>query len=104
MRRVLLVGVAALVQWVASAAYASSCAEPTPFTSIPDGAHATREEMLSAQRSMKGYDNAVKAYADCLRDAGDTSNKADMAVDKLQKLAGRFNQELQAFKQHNGAS
>jgi hypothetical protein len=104
MRRVLLVGVAVLMQCAVSAALANNCAEPMPFTEIPNGAHATREQMLAAQRSMKSYDNAVKTYTDCLHDAGDTSNKADQAVDTLQKLAARFNQELQAFKQHNGAS
>lgn len=102
MRRVLW-AVIAVTQFAAAAATAG-CTEPTPFTEIPSGASATREEMLSAQRSLKAYDNAVKAYSDCLHDAGDTSNRANQAVDKLQKLAERFNAELHTFKERNGAS
>jgi hypothetical protein len=104
MRCVLLAGVVVLAQFAALAAYASNCTEPEPFTDIPSGAQATREQMLSAQRAMKSYDNAVKAYTDCLHDAGDSSGKINQAVDRLQKLAERFNDELRLFKQRNGAT
>jgi hypothetical protein len=92
-----------LMQIAASAAMAGGCTEPPPYTEIPSGVSATREEMLSAQHALKVYDNAVKAYSDCLHDAGDTSNRADTAVEKLQKVAERFNTELRAFKGRNGA-
>jgi hypothetical protein len=82
----------------------AACSEPVTLVEIPSGAKASREEMLSAQRAMKAYDNAVRAYSDCLHDEGDTSNKANIAVDKLQRLAERFNVELHAFKERNGAS
>jgi hypothetical protein len=52
---------------------------------------------------MKAYDNAVKAFSDCLQAEGDTSNRANTAVDRLMKLAEKFNVELHAFKEHNGA-
>jgi hypothetical protein len=104
MRCVLLAGVVVFAQFAASAAYAALCTEPVPFTDIPSGAQATRDQMLSAQRGMKAYDIAVKAYTDCLHDAGESSDKINQAVDRLHKLADRFNDELHAFKQHNGAS
>jgi hypothetical protein len=93
-----------LAHLVASAAYAGNCIEPAPFTDIPSGAHATREQMLAAQRGLKSYDVAVRAYTDCLQQSGDTSNKANQTVDKLHQLADRFNEELQAFKKANGAT
>jgi hypothetical protein len=100
-----LAGVLMLAQFAAIPVFAAGCSEPPPFASeIPDGANATREQMLSAQRAVKVYDNAVKAYSECLRDAGDTSNKANVAVDRLQHIAERFNVELHAFKERNGAS
>ena len=83
---------------------AGGCTEPVPFTEIPNGAKATREEMLAAQRAMKAYDIAVKAFSDCMQSEGDTSNRVNLAVDKLQHLAEKFNIELHAFKERNGAS
>ena len=103
--KILFLPVAVLVaQLAASQALAGNCVEPAPYTDIPSGAKASRDEMLSAQRAMKVYDNAVKAYSDCLHDEGDTTNKANVAVDRLQHLADRFNTELHAFKERNGAS
>lgn len=99
-----LLGAMIVAQFVSRAAFAASCIEPTPFTEIPSGASATRDEMLAAQRAMKVYDNAVKAFSDCLRDAGDTSGRVNAAVEKLQKLADRFNVELHAFKERNGGA
>jgi hypothetical protein len=98
-----LAGVVLLAQFAAVPAMAGSCTEPAAFTDIPSGARATREQMLTAQRSMKVYDNAVKAYSDCLHDAGDTSNRANLAIDRLARLAERFNVELHTFKERNGA-
>lgn len=102
MKSVLVAGVVLLAQFAVLPALAG-CTEPVPTAEIPNGAKATREEMLAAQRAMKAYDNAVKAYTDCLQADGDTSNRANVAVDKLQKLAEKFNVELHAFKEHNGA-
>jgi hypothetical protein len=79
---------------------------------IPSGSAATRAEMVAAQKAVKAYDIAVRAYADCLQQenavAGDQSKLAeeydrrtDAEVDKLQRLADRFNNELRAFKARN---
>jgi hypothetical protein len=100
---VVVTGVLLFAQLAAAPVLAGGCSEPAAFSDIPSGASATREQMLSAQRAMKAYDNAVKAYSDCLHDAGDTSNKANLAVDRLAHLAERFNTELHAFKERNGA-
>jgi hypothetical protein len=103
MKTLLLAGAFLVAQAVALPARAG-CTEPTPVTELPNGAKASRDEMLSAQRAMKAYDNAVKAYTDCLHDDGDTSNKSNAAVDRLQHMAERFNVELHTFKERNGAS
>ena len=97
-------GAIVVTQFVSGAAVAAVCIEPTPFTEIPAGASATREQMLSAQHAMKAYDNAVKDFTDCMRDSGDTSGRANQAVERLQKLADRFNLELHAFKERNGGT
>lgn len=83
---------------------------------IPDGAKASRDQMIAAQRAVKGSDTAVKAYGDCLQQQLDAQvaaggDKQHMAVvcdkmnntevDELQKLADKFNEELRAFKARN---
>jgi hypothetical protein len=104
MKRLFLAAVLVLAQFGARAAFAAECVEPPPVTDIPNGASATREQMLSAQRTIKAYDIAVKTYSDCLRDSNDVTNRANQAVEKLQKLAEKFNVQLIAFKERNGAS
>jgi hypothetical protein len=104
MKTLCLVLTVLVAQLAISEALAGSCVEPAPYTDIPSGAKASRDEMLSAQRAMKSYDNAVKAYSDCLHEEGDTTNKVNVAVDRLQHLAERFNTELHAFKERNRAS
>ncbi len=83
---------------------------------IPDGATATRDQMIAAQRAVKAYDTAVKAYGDCLQQQLDKQVAAggnkeflsvqydkmnNIEVDKLQKLADKFNEELRVFKARN---
>jgi hypothetical protein len=104
-KRIWLASVIVAAQFAAQAAHAGTCVEPATFSDdIPNGASATREAMLAAQRAIKAYDNAVKAFADCLRDAGDTSNRANAAVQNLEKIAGHFNDQLKVFKERNGAT
>ena len=81
----------------------ADCIEPVMLSAIPDGASASRAEMLVAQRAIKSYENAVGEYLSCLQRAGDVSPKGNMARDKLQKLVDRFNQELTAFKAKSGS-
>jgi hypothetical protein len=102
---------------VAAPAFAD-CSVPTLSLSIPDGAKASKDEMLAAQRTIKEYNVAVTDFTTCLtneRDAkiaagGDKmsdsdrqrvsseyNTRANAVVDKLQKLADKFNTERKAF-------
>src|ERR1700761_1326648 len=105
MKWVWLGSILVLAQFAAGSATAANCVEPPAYSDeIPNGSSASRDAMLSTQRSIKAYDNAVKAYADCLRDSGDTSHKGDVAVQKLEALASKFNDQLKLFKERNGAT
>ena len=97
-----------LAALVAAPAFAD-CTAPDGSVQIPSGAAATRDEMVAAQKAVKAYDNAVRAYSDCLQQQkalnGDNTKLADefdrrtaAELDKLQRLADRFNVELRAFK------
>ena len=113
-----LLPVSLLTLWMASPAFAD-CTVPNFDFAIPDGTKATREEMLTAQHSIREGDTALKAFADCLKaeqDAkiaagGDGMKDADKVkisneyatrqntqVEKLQKLADAFNVALRAYK------
>lgn len=94
----------------------ASCTAPDTTIQIPDGSKANRDQMIAAQRAVKAYDSAVKAYSDCLQQQLDAKVAAggdktllaaqydrlnNSQVDKLQKLADKFNEELRAFKARN---
>lgn len=95
----------------------AGCSAPESAVQIPDGGTATRDQMVAAQRAIRAYDTAVKAYGDCLQHELDaklaigSGNKQQLEaqydrlnnaeVDKLQRLAGKFNDELRAFKAKN---
>ena len=80
--------------------------------------------MIAAQRAVRAFDAAVKEYGECLKSAqeaeiaaaGDKlsddmrtkivskyADKTNVEVDKLQKMADKFNAELKAYKAKNPA-
>ncbi len=114
----LLPAMACTVALAAGAAYAD-CPYPVAPAKIPDGATATLEEMLAGQKAVKEYEKAINDYNACIdkaleddiAKAGDQlkpQQKADMqkieaqkhnaAVDQLQSVADRFNEQIKVFK------
>jgi hypothetical protein len=102
----------------AGAAYAD-CPYPAAPDKLPDGRSATLEEMVAGQKAVKDYDKAINDYVGCIdkeldaqiTKAGDTlkpEQKADMqkveaqkhnaAIDQLQSVADRFNEQVKVFK------
>jgi hypothetical protein len=103
----------------ATAAAYADCPYPQAPTKIPDGATATLEEMVAGQKAIAAYQKAINDYNACidkeLDDAiakgGDKlkpAQKADMqrveaqkhnaAVDQLQAIADRFNEQVKVYK------
>ncbi|HEY6452419.1 MAG TPA: hypothetical protein VIX87_07450 [Steroidobacteraceae bacterium] len=104
--------IAALFAAFASGPLYADCAVPDSTVQIPDGATATKEEMIAAHKAVEAFNVAVKAYSDCLAQeqadkvaAGGDKIKlqAEYAglnnaqVDKVQALADKFNTELKAY-------
>jgi hypothetical protein len=100
------------------AAYAE-CSYPPAPANLPDGRTATMEEMVAGQKAVKEYDTAIKSYVTCIdkelddsiAKAGDQlkpQQKSDMqhveaqkhnaAIDQLQAVADRFNEQVKVFK------
>jgi hypothetical protein len=107
----------------------ADCSYPPPPTKIPDGNTATKQEMLEAKAAVTQYNKDINAYVACIKleheaamtnvksKAGDKptpEQKADMermeqmeiqknnaAVDQLQAIADRFNEQVRIFKAKN---
>jgi hypothetical protein len=96
----------------------ANCVIPDATVQIPDGATATKDEMITAHKAVVAYDAAVKAYSDCLAQeltdkiaaGGDKTTLPaeyvklnDTQVEKVQQLADKFNAELKAYNAAKGA-
>jgi hypothetical protein len=119
---VLIMGLAA------NAAYAD-CSYPAPPAKLPDGNTATLEEMVAGQKTVKEYDKAINAYIACIQlERSDKVQQAaksgekptaeqkkamddlermevqkhNAAVDQLQSVADRFNEQVKVYKAKNG--
>jgi hypothetical protein len=113
----------ALLGLVAGPVYAT-CSYPKAPEKMPDGNTATLEEMLAAKKSVDGYNKEMEAYLSCIklehdeamaRDAATLTEeqKKDMekrqvqknnaAVDELEQVAGRLNEQIRIWKAKSAA-
>lgn len=100
----------------------ADCTYPRAPEAPPDGNTATKDQMISAKHDFDRYNGEMNSYLDCLKleiDAAapkdptkltpDEKKKADAqqkilvqknnaAVDELQAVVGRFNEQLKIFK------
>ena len=122
-----LMAIAATAVLSAGTAYAD-CSYPTPPEHLPDGNTATMQDMVEAQKAVKEYDKAINAYVACIQlerdDAvgklakpGETPTaeqkkamqdmervevqKHNAAIDQLQSVADRFNEQVRVYKAKN---
>jgi len=103
----------------AAAPVYADCPYPQAPAKIPDGATATLEEMVAGQKAVGAYQKAINDYTGCIdKELDDALNKggdklkpeqkADMqrveaqkhnaAVDQLQAVADRFNEQVKVYK------
>lgn len=113
-----LLAFAATAALSAGAAFAD-CPYPAAPDKLPDGATASLQDMLAGQKAVGEYNKSVNDYVACidkeledaLAKAGDKikpEQKADMqrvetqkhnaAIDQLQTVADRFNEQVKVFK------
>lgn len=110
-----------LLMGVASA----ECIYPRAPASLPDGATATEEEMVSGMKTVKEYNTEVTAYLSCLEmemntriEAAGSDAPADQiaqikaihtkrhnaAVEELEAHAARFNEQVKTYKSRSKKS
>ena len=101
-------------------AHANCGPAPQPAFAIPDGAHASQDEMSAARDNLSEYSAQVAAYASCLdaeqadrgRNAGtDARHARDEDLDRgsaallrLASIVSCFSQQVQAFHATGGGS
>jgi len=71
-----------------------ACDRPTAPSSIPDGATASKEDMLAAKKAVDAFKSGIEEYLACEK----SSPKKVAAGAELVKVADRFNAQVKAFK------
>jgi len=87
-----LVSLAVLCAVVGTPVFA--CERPSAPTSIPDGATASKEDMLAAKKAVDAFKMSTEEYLACEKSGA----KKDGAAAELVKVADRFNAQVKAFK------
>jgi uncharacterized protein YfkK (UPF0435 family) len=107
----------ALIALAATGVAQAACIYPRAPDRLPDGATASFEEMAAAQKVVRQFNEDINAYNSCLdlemvslekSGAYDENRltelramqakKNNAAVDEVQSLADRFNEQLRIFK------
>ncbi|MBM4195556.1 MAG: hypothetical protein FJ197_00460 [Gammaproteobacteria bacterium] len=109
-----IAALSALAALAAANTAAAACAYP-PEIDVPNGARATKDEMVAANAAVKGYMAQVEEYLACLdreeADLGDAvtdeqkqlhTTRHNTAVDALNAVAARYNEQVQAYKKAGG--
>ena len=107
---VLALGTAAVAQ--------ADCTYPRAPDAPPDGNTATKDQMIAAKHDFDRYNGEMNSYLDCLKLEMDAAapkdpkkptadekkqaailvQKNNAAVDELQAVVGRFNEQLKIYK------
>jgi hypothetical protein len=104
-----MLAAAAAAYCVSLAAHADCVLPPAP-SKIPDGNSASEQEMITAMQTLKEYNADVDTYLKCLEfetkqnrlSAGDQEKMHNTAVDTMQKVASKFNEQVRTFKAKKG--
>ncbi|HUN75104.1 MAG TPA: hypothetical protein VMU40_11390 [Steroidobacteraceae bacterium] len=105
-----LAGAFTLLATFAPAPARADCLLPPPPSKVPDGASASQQEMITAMQTLKQYDGDVSIYLKCL-DYESRENrlapterdlKHDAAVNRLQQVVDKFNEQVRVFKSKHG--
>ena len=71
-----------------------ACERPSAPSSIPDGATASKEDMLAAKKAVDAFKSGMEEYFTCEKSGA----KKDAGAAELIKVADRFNAQVKAFK------
>jgi hypothetical protein len=96
-----LYSIALIGALAAGNAYAA-CTYPSPPAKLPDGATATRDEMLAGKKMVTEFDQAISAYNTCLQKEADDAIAA-LTGEEKEKAAKKVEIQKMADQKHNAA-
>ena len=95
---------------------AEACEAPAAVA-LPDGATATRDQMLAAQAQVRAYQAAMNEFVACMDSEADAQgdqapdefkslmvSRHNAAVAEMEGVAAAFNEQLRAFRAANPAA
>jgi hypothetical protein len=88
----------------------SDCKLPPAPSKVPDGNTAQEQEMMAAMQTLKKYNTDVNNYIKCLEfeanqnrlSRDEQARQHNAAIDTLQTVAAKFNEQVRLFKSRNG--
>jgi hypothetical protein len=88
----------------------AECSLPPAPSKVPDGSTAAEAEMIAAMQTLKRYDADVTTYLKCLDfearqnrvSKEEQSRKHNTALEQLQSIAAKFNEQVRVFKAKSG--
>src|ERR1700761_6183298 len=106
----ILLAMAMAVACAASLPAQADCVLPPAPSKIPDASTASQQEMVTAMQTLKEYNGDVETYTKCLEfearqnhlSHADEERMHNTAVDTLQKIAAKFNEQVRTFKSKTG--
>jgi hypothetical protein len=106
-KRILL---AVALAYAASLPAHADCVLPPAPSKIPDGNTASQQEMITAMNTLKEYNGDVETYTKCLEfeakqnrlSHSEEERMHNTAVETLQKVAAKFNEQVRTFKAKSG--
>jgi hypothetical protein len=107
LKRILL---AVALSYAASLPAHADCVLPPAPSKIPDGNTASEQEMITAMNTLKEYNSDVETYIKCLEFEAKQNHVSRMdeekmhnaAVETLQRIAAKFNEQVRTFKAKSG--
>lgn len=113
-----LIPLFAILSLGAAAVAQADCSYPRAPERMPDGSTASLDDMKAAKGQVEKYNKDMEAYLSCIKLEHDDAitkgtslsedqkkqiammyaQKNDAAVDELQAVAGRFNDQVKAYK------
>ena len=88
----------------------AGCSLPPPPSKVPDGSMASEQEMVVAMQTLKRYNTDVNNYVKCLEfeanqnrlSRDEQARQHNSAIDGLQSVAAKFNEQVRLFKAKSG--
>lgn len=116
------IAIAAVAACLLAASAQATCIYPRAPEQVPDGKTASYDEMVTAQQAVQKFNEDITAYNACLdmelkalEQSGQydearllelramQAKKNNAAVDEVQSVADRFNEQLRIFKARDKA-